>query len=311
MTKFNPDQWIDSYLDKISTKQMLIIPLALLFFSLVILGWTFSTTGSPVELGVEFTGGTIVEVRSTSSYEAVEKEFATHFPATPPINARDGGGGTVKLQFGLMDESQHMEFIDYLKSNYGEDFSLKQMGAVYSENLQKSAIKAVILAFFGMAIIVCIIFRSFVPSAAVVLSAFSDIVIAATLMDLFGIPLSLGTVAALLMLIGYSVDSDILLTTRLLKRRGDLNDKLHGAMKTGLTMTSTTIAAIAVLFLISTCVGLISSYSKISIISEISIVLLFGLAVDLMNTWMLNSGILKWHIERSTPVNSRKRGRKR
>ncbi len=170
---------------------------------------------------------------------------------------------------------------------------------------------AVILAFFGMATIVCIIFRSLVPSGAVVLSAFSDIVIAATLMNLFGIPLSLGTVAALLMLIGYSVDSDILLTTRLLKRRGDFSEKMHGAMKTGLTMTSTTIAAIAVLFLISTCVGLISSYSKISIISEISIVLLFGLAVDLMNTWMLNSGILKWYIERSTPGKSRKRGRKR
>lgn len=311
MTKFNFDQFIHSYLDKISTKQMIVIPLVLLFFSLIILGWTFYTTGSPVELGVEFTGGTIIEVQSTSSYEAVEKEFATHFPDTPPISARDGGGGTVMLYFGLMDESQQMELIDYLNSNYGEDFFLRQMSEVYSEELQKSAVMAIILAFFGMAVIVCIIFRSLVPSAAVVLSAFSDIVIAATLMNLFGIPLSLGTVAALLMLIGYSVDSDILLTTRLLKRRGDFSDKMHGAMKTGLTMTSTTLAAIAVLFLVSTCVGLISSYSRISIISEISVVLLFGLTVDLMNTWMLNSGILKWYIERSTPGKSRERGRKR
>ena len=39
-------------------------------------------------------------------------------------------------------------------------------------------------------------------------------------MRVVGIELSLGTLAALLMLIGYSVDSDILLTNRVLKRRG-------------------------------------------------------------------------------------------
>jgi len=311
MKTINPDQFIKSYLERITIKQMVAIPLVVLIISLVILGSSFYSTGSPVKLGVEFTGGTVVVVESTSSYEAVQQEFITQFPDTPPISVRDAGGGSVMLQFGLMDITQQMELIDYLQSNYEDNFSSKQMSAVYGEDLQHSAVKAVIFAFFGMAVIVFIIFRTIVPSAAVVLSAFSDIVIAASLMNLFGISLSLGTVAALLMLIGYSVDSDILLTTRLLKRRGDLDEKLHAAMKTGLTMTITTIAAIAVLFLTSTCAGLVSSFSRISIISDISVVLLFGLAVDLMNTWMLNSGILKWYINRQVPVITRKRGRKR
>ena len=311
MKIIEPEHIINSYLERISIKQMIGIPLVLLSISLVLLGWSLYATGSPVELGMEFTGGTIVVVRSTSSYEALQQEFTSAFPDTPPISVRDAGGGSVMLQFGIMDKSQQMELNEYLQSNYGQDFSLKQMSALYGTNLQHSAVKAVIFAFFGMAIIVFIIFRSIVPSTAVVLSAFSDIAIAATLMDLFGISLSLGTVAALLMLIGYSVDSDILLTTRLLKRRGDLNDKLQAAMKTGLTMTLTTLAAIVVLFLVSTCAGLVSSFSRIDIISDISVVLLFGLVVDMINTWMLNAGILKWHIERSTLVKTRKRGRKR
>ena len=53
-------------------------------------------------------------------------------------------------------------------------------------------------------------------------------------MRVAGIELSLGTLAALLMLIGYSVDSDILLTNRIIKRRGTVEEKVSRAMHTGL-----------------------------------------------------------------------------
>lgn len=311
MKTINMEYFIDSYLQRFSTRQMIIIPLVLLFISLVILGWSYYSTGSPVELGVEFTGGTVVTVESPSSREAVLQEFASRFPQTPPLNARDEGGGRIMLQFGPMDELSQMELNDYLKSKYGQDVVLEQWSPLYSQDLQRSAVKAVFYAFFGMAIIVFVIFKSAIPSAAVVLSAFSDIVIAATLMDLFGIALSLGTVAALLMLIGYSVDSDILLTTRLLKRRGESGEKVRAAMKTGLTMTSTTLSAIFVLFVVSTLAHLVSSFSRIDIISDISVVLLLGLVTDLMNTWMLNTGILKWYMGRGAPSRKKKKGKRK
>jgi preprotein translocase subunit SecF len=310
MKSINIEHYIDAYLRRFSTKQMIAIPMVALLVSLMILGWSYKTTNSPVELGVEFTGGTIVTVESASPYNVVQQEFTSQFPDTPPISGRDAGGGRVLLQFGPMDETQQLKLTKYISSNYGKDVALKQMSALYGINLQRSAIKAVLYAFIGMAIIVFFIFKSIIPSGAVVLSAFSDIVIAATLMNLFNISLSLGTVAALLMLIGYSVDSDILLTTRVLKRRGTTDEKLRGAMKTGLTMTSTTLAAIFVLFVVSTFAHFFTSFSRIDIISDISLVLLLGLAVDLMNTWMLNTGILKWYTSRDAPTR-KKRGRKK
>lgn len=150
-----------------------------------------------------------------------------------------------------------------------------------------------------MGIVVFIIFRTFVPSVAVLISAFADIAFAAAMMDVFGIVLSLGTVAALLMLIGYSVDTDILLTTRLLKRKGELGDKIKDAMKTGLTMTTTTLAALIALFLVSSGSYLVSTFTRIDIIRDISVVLIFGLIADIINTWMTNVGILKWYIEKT------------
>jgi preprotein translocase subunit SecF len=110
----------------------------------------------------------------------------------------------------------------------------------------------------------------------------------AATMNIIGIPLSLGTLAALLMLIGYSVDSDILLTNRVLKRQGKLNEKLSGAFTTGIIMTSTTLAATAALFIVSW-------FGSVQILMEISAVLLIGLVFDIMNTWLTNAGILKWY----------------
>jgi preprotein translocase subunit SecF len=141
-----------------------------------------------------------------------------------------------------------------------------------------------------------------VPSIAVVVSAFSDIIIAAAFMNVAGIELSLGTVAALLMIIGYSVDSDILLNTRVLKRRGTPQESITSAMHTGVTMTTTTLAALIVMYLVSTYSYLLSSsLSQINLLSNISIVLIFGLVADLMNTWMLNTSILRWHVTKNGP----------
>jgi preprotein translocase subunit SecF len=116
-------------------------------------------------------------------------------------------------------------------------------------------------------------------------------VVTAALMNIFGITLTLGTTAALLMLIGYSVDSDVLLTMRVLKRRGALADKLQGAFRTGIIMTTTTLAAVAAMFIVTTL-------GNVQVIRDISAVLLIGLVVDIYNTWITNAAMLRWYVER-------------
>ncbi|NNC24793.1 protein translocase subunit SecF, partial [Salinisphaera sp. USBA-960] len=88
-------------------------------------------------------------------------------------------------------------------------------------------------------------------------------------------------VAALLMLIGYSVDSDILLTNHVLRRSGSFYESVDRAMKTGVTMTVTSIVAMAVM-------AVVAYAFVIELLASIGLVLVFGLATDLMNTYMLN-----------------------
>jgi preprotein translocase subunit SecF len=91
------------------------------------------------------------------------------------------------------------------------------------------------------------------------------------------------------MIIGYSVDTDILLTTRLLKRKEGINESLFGAFKTGTTMTLTSIIAVAS--------ALIAVYSFDSVLNQIFTILLIGLGFDLFNTWITNASIIKWYTE--------------
>lgn len=128
-----------------------------------------------------------------------------------------------------------------------------------------------------------------IPSAAVVISAFADIIMTLAIVDLLSIKLSGAGIIAFLMLIGYSVDTDIMLTARLLKRQGNINHKLKNAFKTGVTMGFTSILAIAAALIIT------SSFSEV--LKQIFTILIIGLSFDLINTWMTNASILKWYLE--------------
>lgn len=284
-------EFLDSFVKSHDNRQLLAIPLAVFAVSLLILLASFASSGSPVTLGMEFQGGTQISVETTDSPAVLEELYSSY----PLMDARQAGNRVI-MQFGVMDNEEQRQLEDDVMGRYSS-VEIKQIGPVYGRDLQIQALKALMISFIGMALVVFLIFRSVVPSFAVVLSALSDIVIAAAFMRVAGIELSLGTVAALLMLIGYSVDSDILLTNRVLKRRGTVEEKISRAMQTGITMTTTTLAALVVMYVVTTFPYLvIPSFTQITLLSQISGVLIIGLAADLMNTWLLNTGILRWFV---------------
>jgi preprotein translocase subunit SecF len=275
---------INYNIEKYSPKQLVIIPLALLAVSLVLLALNMVATGMPVTPGIDFSGGTAVTIFTADSKEQIQSTFAGY----PLIDISEGVNNGKFLKFGTMDDTQFQSLTTLISQKF-PDAKVDQIGETFGKTLQSQAVLAMIFSFIGMSIVIFAAFRTFVPAVAVVLSAFADMVMTAATMNIVGIPLSLGTVAALLMLIGYSVDSDILLTNRVLKRQGKLNDKLTGAFHTGIIMTSTTLAAASAMFVVSWL-------GSVQILMEISAVLLIGLVFDILNTWLTNVGILKWYV---------------
>jgi preprotein translocase subunit SecF len=171
-------------------------------------------------------------------------------------------------------------------------FQFREIGASLGKTFWDSAIFVVLIGFILVALVIFLFFREIFPSIAVLASAVFDVFAALALMAVFKIPLSLATIPTLLMLVGYSIDTDIMLTTRLIKRReGTAIERTNDAMITGLTMTLTTIAALTSMLLFSYLV-------QIQIIFQIAAVLLFGLIGDLIGTWLMNAPLLLWYTKK-------------
>ncbi len=275
-----------------STRLLIGLPLTVLMLALIIIGATYADCGAPVQMGVDFKGGTIITLNTSEGTAALAEKFSSY----PDVSIREGGG-RMMVHLGPMNE----KLMDTLVESVNHDYpgsEIRTMGEVFGHELQWQAVQAVAYAFIGMVIVIFIIFRTMVPSFSVVFSAMSDMIIAVAIMDAVGMQMSLATVAALLMIIGYSVDSNILLSTRMLRTgKGRVEDKIRGAMRTGLMMSTTTMSAILVMLVVSNSFYLIPPYTSIPVLRDISLVLLFGMCADMMNTWLLNAGIMRMYLE--------------
>ncbi|MGQ4556618.1 protein translocase subunit SecF [Halobellus sp. GM3] len=272
-----------------TNRQLAAIPLALLAVALLVIAGWYVMTGAPVNQGIAFTGGTEVQIAIDGPQPEAEQQIRQAFSEEPETIRSVPAQSVYVVTFQSDGESVGATELEQQAEAAGLDVrSISSVSATFGADTQTLALGGLAVAFLGMSVLVFAMFRVFVPSIAVVISAFSDIVIPLALMNVLGIELSLGTVAALLMLIGYSVDSDILLNNHILRRSGDFYESTYRAMRTGVTMTLTSITAMIVMTITATLFG-------IQLLAAIGTVLVFGLATDLMNTYLLNLSLLRWY----------------
>ncbi len=275
---------------------LLLVPIAMLLLSVFVLVNQYTQTGEWFQRSIDLRGGTMITLTTQKrvNVPVIESLLVKMFKdvRVREVRSLEGYGLTIELSSDA-DTERVIAELEKLGVEI-TDYSIERIGPSLGSSFWHQAQIAVVVAFIFMGIIVFIIFRTFVPSIAVIMSAMSDILMTLAFMQILGIELSLAGLAALLMLIGYSVDTDIMLTTRLLKEyeSKNLNEKLANALKTGLTMTLTTIGALTAL--------LLSAISPV--LSQIASVLLMGLVFDIMNTWLMNSVVLKWYCKRKGMV---------
>ncbi len=276
-------------------KKLLILPIILLLASVFILFQTYSETGDIIRKDVSIVGGSTITVFDESTdVISLKNALSVEFPDVLVRGISDIRTGNQQAFF-IETTASPEEIIPAIESYLGyslteENSSVEFTGQAISTSFYKQLQVAVLIAFVFMAIVVFIIFRTPVPSLAVIISAFADIIMTIAVIDLIGINLSMGGIVAILMLIGYSVDTDVLLTTRMLrKKEGSINERIRDAFKTGITMTLTSIVAIGVALLII--------YNFSDTLRQIFTILLIGLGFDIFNTWVTNASVLKWYAE--------------
>lgn len=279
-----------------------VIPVILILLSLGVVGFSYMTQGKVLDLGQDFAGGTTVTYSISEEFDTaqIEQIFSSKgHPGSGAIRIEQENGSLLQVTTPPPEITRE-EAVEILSNNsiksfsvndddiLSRNFSQKQLG----ERLLMLASWTFILAFSIMSLVIFISFRDLVPSLAVIFAASADIIFSISVMSILNIPLTPGSLSALLMLIGYSVDTDIVLSSRVLKqRRGSIKDRVWSSTKTGITMSSGGIAGFAILYTVS--MSLVGP-SELSMLASVMVI---GLLADMPFTWFGNAYILKRYVE--------------
>ncbi len=247
-----------------------------------------------VPLSLDFSGGTYMQITvddpgSLPSVETVESTFQDLFGGEVEVH-HTSEGLTIETS-NYLTENQVENLLQPALAAEGIDgeYTVERMSSVITGLYSEQAKQAVIGAAIAMAVIIFISIRHLVSVAGILLVVGLDIIGVFGGMALFNIPLSFGSITGILLLIGYAVDTNILLSTKVLKRvGGTARERAAEGMKTGMMMSGTSILAL---------IALNISLSP-ALLKELSSVLIIGILVDMVNTWLLNSSILLRHSEK-------------
>jgi preprotein translocase subunit SecF len=291
----NSKGFIDKFLhiyDK-KYKLLLLIPLIMFILAIAQIGYQTATTGDFIKKGVSLSGGMslTIETDSDVSFKDLQSFLNNKFP-NQDISVRELTVSGIKQGFIVESTfTDYPELISATKEKIGEvndnQITKEIMGSTFGDQFFKQILLALLVSFIFMGISVAIYFRSFGPTMAVILSCLFDLVVTAAIFNLLGFRLSTAGFAAFLMLIGYSVDTDILLSTKMVKGTGSYLERVGQAFHTGMVMIMTGVVAVFV--------GMMLTPSDV--IKQILTIIFIGLLVDIISTWIQNAGILRWYME--------------
>lgn len=259
-----------------------------------------------IPLGMDFTGGTEIQVITEKELTSGQFESALSSCGDFSANVQDIDGRTSAIIKSKQEVTKVCTDAALKPLGFSDAELQRIIPSTFKPELGKTLMdqgtKVFLISGVLMAIIIFVAFRSIIPSIAVIQGAVLDVVISMGALSLLGFELSLAGFAALIMLIGYSVDDNIVLTSNVLRdRTKPLGEQVNTAFATGMTMTGATIAALSAIIIVS-------AFVNMDVIMQIATVLLAGLLVDFMTTWFANVAILKWYISKAKSGPSRSFG---
>lgn len=283
-------------------KKLLIIPAAVIIAAVVILLLSYSNTGSFFKRDISLSGGvSVVAVTDFSDEVGLESELVNRFPDAD-VSVRSvtqlGTSTGIVVEAAMQSEEDIDALLGFVSGKIGVDkreFSVQKVGASLGSSFFSQLIKGMIFAFIFMALAVFVYFRIvsgkwlWLPGLFVVWTAFVDILCTLAVVSISGMHLSAAGLAAFLMLIGYSVDTDILLTVRALKgTEARLNERIRSAVRTGVLMSLTAFVAVTAGYF----------FAEAETIKQIMFILSAGMIFDIVHTWLTNAGLLRWYLEK-------------
>ena len=211
-------------------------------------------------LGIDFTGGSILDIKFDQPVSVAQVRTVLSGHQLGSSDQQVETSQSVLIRTGIISDSQRVEVMNDLTGRLGKNEVLRveNVGATVGGDLVKSAIGAVVLSWVLMIIYITIRFELRFALAAIV-ALIIDVLVTLTWFSVLHLEIDSSFVAALLTVVGYSVNGTIVVFDRIREnlhthRRseslGDLVDaSIWQTMTRSVYTTLTTLFAVVAIFL--------------------------------------------------------------
>ena len=270
----------------------------------------FGRIGSWQVYGVDFTGGSLIQVRFDTPVTAGDLRDALGGAQAPPIT-RFGEENEFVIRAPIAENASIIEVADEIESGLAVAFSAgnfevvrtEAVGAKVGSELQLKALYAILFSFLLSLIYLAIRFELRFGLAAVI-ATLHDILITLGFLAAFRVEIALPTVAALLTILGYSLNDTIVVFDRVREnmhkkgaRKRDqielVNESINETLPRTILTSGTTLAVLLALLILGG-----------SVIRDFALVLILGVVVGTYSSIFVASPALieiqkKWGLGKS------------
>ncbi len=255
--------------------------------SIIVIGLLFMMIGG-MNYGIDFTGGTNIQVEMGKQVDISEVEDTLKDYDLDPtiIYAGEGNTQIVIKTIKSLENAERSEIIETLGAKYGvtqdDVLASEQFGPSVGDELKANAVKAVIIAAIGMLIYIIFRFKSWKYGLSAVIGVAHDVLMVIAFYAIFGFTVNNPFIAAILTLVGYSINDTIVIFDRIRENKRiynkennetnidrSLNQTLNRTIMTSLTtlvvmvplciMVSASIREFIIPLMIGVIVGCMSS----------------------------------------------------
>lgn len=264
----------------------------------IILGLGSLLIKGPKGFGVDFTGGCLHHLRFEGEVdiEKIREGLKTLGLGNVPIQQFGGSRDVIlkaPLREGLDSSQVGKQINDAIRRVYQENpfevMRTEGVGPAVGTELRKKAVKAAVLAVVCIVIYVAFRFEVYYALGALVALA-HDALVTLGICSLFGIEISLNVIAAILTVLGYSINDTIVIFDRIreerkLKRGEELYSVINSSINH--TLNRTVITSLTTL-LVAACLFVFGG----EVIRDFSFAMLVGIITGTYSSIYIASGIL-------------------
>ena len=251
--------------------------------SIIVIGLAFGLIGG-LNYGIDFTGGTNIQVEMGEQVDIDDvKDTLKEFDLDPQIiYAGEGNTQLVIKTIKSLENAERAEIVKALGADPDDVLASEQFGPSVGDELKANAIKSVVIASIGMLIYIIFRFKAWQFGIASIIGVVHDVLMVIAFYAIFGFTVNNPFIAAILTLVGYSINDTIVIFDRIRENKRiyskesleanidrSLNQTLNRTIMTSLTtlvvmiplciMVSSSIREFIIPLMVGVIVGCLSS----------------------------------------------------